>query len=251
MAAFAVVFVVLPLLAVAWRLPWSQVGGILGEPGVRSVLWLSLRTSMIAAVLCAAVGVPTAWWLARSDSALAGVGRTAVMVPMVLPPVVGGLALLAAFGRRGLLGGPLHDWFGISLPFTQSALVLAQVFVSLPFFVVAAESAFRQLDRSHEEMAVSLGAGAARSLLAVVVPAVWPSLLAGLLLAWARALGEFGATITFAGSFPGRTQTLPMLVYAELETDWGRSLVLGALMIVVAAAILGILRSSWLGSRDR
>jgi molybdate transport system permease protein len=170
---------------------------------------------------------------------------------MVLPPVVGGIALLAAFGRRGLLGGPLWDWFGISLPFTQTALVMAQSFVALPFFVVAAESAFRQLDRSHEEMAATLGAGASRTLATIVVPATWPALSAGLLLAWARALGEFGATITFAGSFPGRTQTLPMLVYSELETDWGRSLVLGAVMIVVAAGLLGALRARWAGSGIR
>lgn len=244
-------FVVAPLAAVLWRLPWSDVGDIVGDPDVLGVLWLSVRTSLIAAGICAVTGVPTAWWLSRTESTVATVARTLVMVPMVLPPVVGGIALLAAFGRRGLLGGPLHDWFGLSLPFTQTALVMAQAFVALPFFVVAAESAFRQIDRQHEEMAATLGAGAGRTMWRVLLPALWPSMLAGALLAWARALGEFGATITFAGSFPGRTQTLPMLVYSELETDWGRSLVLGALMIVTAGAILGVLRSRWIGSGPR
>ena len=167
-------------------------------------------------------------------------------MPLVLPPVVGGVALLMAWGRRGVVGGPLEAWFGITVPFTTVAVVMAELFVALPFYVVAVEGAMRGLDRRYDDVAATLGSGPVRTFVAVVLPMVLPGIAAGSALAWARALGEFGATITFAGSFPGRTQTAPLGVYAALERDPQAALALSVVMLTVSVVVLGALRTRWL-----
>jgi molybdate transport system permease protein len=165
---------------------------------------------------------------------------------MVLPPVVGGIALLALLGRRGVVGQYLYDWFGVSVPFTRTAVVLAQVFVALPFLVVAVESAFRQVDERLEDAARTLGASESYLFRTVAIPVARPAIVAGIVLAWARALGEFGASITFAGSMPGRTQTLPMAVYSQLEIDYRGSLVLSIVMCAISIVVLVALRNRWI-----
>jgi molybdate transport system permease protein len=169
---------------------------------------------------------------------------------MVLPPVVGGVALLYALGRRGLVGQWLDQWFGVRLPFTSAGVVIAQTFVAMPFFVVTVEAALRQADAGHDEAARTLGAGSWYSFRRVTLPAIRSALIAGAVLAWARAFGEFGATITFAGSFPGKTQTLPLSVYLALDTDPQRAIVMALLMVAVSFAVLVALRDRWLGGGE-
>jgi molybdate transport system permease protein len=166
---------------------------------------------------------------------------------MVLPPVVGGVALFAAFGRRGLVGRPLDEWFDVRFAFTTTGVVMAETFVSMPFLVLSIEAGLRGLDRRAEEAARTLGASRWYAFRRVTLPAVRPALVAGAVLAWARALGEFGATITFAGNLPGRTQTMPLAVYLALQNDTGQALVLSLVLIVVSFAVLAGLRDRWLG----
>ena len=169
-------------------------------------------------------------------------------MPLVLPPVVGGVALLLAFGRRGLLGQYLDSWFGITLPFTTAGAVLAEAFVAMPFFVITAEAALRAADRRYEDAARTLGASGWTVFRRVTLPAVWPALAAGAALAWARALGEFGATITFAGNFPGTTQTMPLATYLALDSNPEEALILSLVLIAVSFAVLVGLRDRWLGT---
>jgi molybdate transport system permease protein len=241
LACVAATFVALPLIGLALRMPWSAVGDVLSSRGTRDAAWISLVTSVIAAFLATVVGVPLAWYFARSSGRLVAVLRSAVITPMILPPVVAGIALLTVFGRRGVVGARLLEWWGVSIPFTRTAVVMAQVFVALPFLVLAVESAFRQLDSGLEDAARTLGAGPLRVFRTAVG--------AGIALAWARSLGEFGASITFAGSFPGRTQTLPMSVYELVATDYPASLVLSFVMMAVAVAIIAALRGRWMVTR--
>ena len=245
-AVLAVLFVTVPLVSVIVRVPWSDAAGIVGTRAVRTALGLSLQTSLVAAVVSAVVGVPLAWWLAHASGLQARIVRVLCVAPMVMPPVVGGIALLSAFGRRGVVGQWLWEWWGISLPFTRTSVVMAQVFVAMPFLVLSAEAAFRQDGTSLEEAARTMGAGPVRIFFRVALPAVLPSVLAGTLLAWARAIGEFGASITFAGSFPGRTQTLPMAVYEAVSIDYRQSMVLSLLLILVSLVVLGLMRERWL-----
>lgn len=241
-------FLAVPLLSVLLRTPWRDLQDLLGTSQVQNALWISLQTSLISALLCCVLGVPVAWFLARS--AMPGIRflRTLCVAPMVLPPVVGGIALLTAFGRRGIVGQWFYDWWGVSLPFTRTAVVMAQVFVALPFLVLALESAFRQIDTGLEDAARTLGASPLRIFLTVGLPQTRHALVAGAVLAWARSLGEFGASITFAGSFPGRTQTLPMAVYEFVSVDYQQSLVLSLILIVVSVVVLGSMRGRWLGT---
>jgi molybdate transport system permease protein len=249
LAAVGVLVLVLPVLGLLWRAPWSSVGDVLGESGVRTALRLSAVTSLSATAIAAAVGLPLAWVLARRDFPGRRLVRAFALVPLVLPPVVGGVALLLAFGRRGLLGQWLDQWFGITLPFTTAGAVLAEAFVALPFLVLTAEAAFRNLDRRYEDAARTLGASRATVLWRVVVPLTWPSLTAGLALAWARALGEFGATITFAGNTPGKTSTVPLQVYLLLESgQLDGAIVLSVALLAVSVAVLVALRDRWLGA---
>ncbi|HXX48702.1 MAG TPA: ABC transporter permease [Myxococcota bacterium] len=235
-----------PLLALVWRAPWAELAAQLASPAAREALGLSLWCSLSATALSFVLGVPLAWLLARTAFPGQRLVRALVTLPMVLPPVVGGVALLLAFGRRGLLGAWLAA-LGVTLPFTTAGAVLAETFVALPFLVVAAEAGFRQVDSRLEEAAAVLGARPGFALRRVTLPLAAPALRAGAALCWARALGEFGATITFAGSFPGRTQTLPLAVYLALEHDPDAAVALSLVLLVVSVAALVALRDRWLG----
>jgi len=247
----AVGLVVVPIVAVVWRTPWSSFWSSVSNDASRTALFLSLRTSLIATLLALVFGTPLAWSLAHSRFRGRTIVRALLVLPMVLPPVVGGVALLFAFGRRGVIGGVLHDWFGVRLAFTETATVMAEFFVAAPFFIVVMEAAFEQVDRRIVGAARTFGAGPWRAFLTVTVPLVRPSLVAGLVLTWARALGEFGATITFAGNTPGRTQTIPLAVYSALESGDDSALAMSMLMVAVSVVVLVSLRGRWIGALRR
>lgn len=246
-AAVTVVLLLLPLAGLVVRAPWAALVDTLTASRVGTALRLSLAASFAALALSTVLGVPLALVLARAEGRWVRWVRALVLLPMVLPPVVGGVALLAAFGRRGLVGEPLARLTGVTVPFSAVAVAAAATFVALPFLVVAVEGGVRQLDGRLEEAAATLGASRATILRRVVLPSLVPTLGAGMVLAWARALGEFGATITFAGNLEGRTQTLPLLVYLELERDPAAAFLLSLAMLAVAVAVLALLRGRWLG----
>lgn len=245
-ALVAVAFLLLPLAGLVIRAPWSRLGEILLAPGTREALVLSLWTSTVATAFSVLVGVPLAWLLART--ALPGIRllRALVTLPLVLPPVVGGVALLLAFGRTGLVGRYLDQWFGLTIPFSPLAVVMAETFVAMPFLIITVEGALRAADRGYDEAAATLGASRLTTFRLVTLPLLGPSLVAGAVLCWARALGEFGATITFAGSLPGRTQTMPIAVYYALETDPEAAIALSLVLLAVSVAVLVVLRDRWL-----
>jgi molybdate transport system permease protein len=247
-AAAGLAFLVLPLAGLLIRAPWADLGPRLTAPGVLTALRLSLQTATLATVACLLLGVPLAWVLARVPFPGRRVVRALVTVPLVLPPVVGGVALLLVFGRNGLVGGWLDDTFGVTLPFTTAGVVLAEAFVAMPFLVIAVEGALRGADARYEEAAATLGAGRWTTFTHVTLPLVAPGVAAGAVLCWARALGEFGATITFAGNFPGRTQTMPLAVYLALETDPPAAIVLSLVLLAVSVGILAALRDRWIAS---
>ncbi|MVA76829.1 molybdate ABC transporter permease subunit [Auraticoccus sp. F435] len=244
-AGLALLWLTVPLLGLVARAPWARLGEVLGSTPARQALALSAGTAGLATVVVVLLGVPLAWLLARPRSRAAGWLRALVTVPLILPPVVGGVALLSVWGRSGLLGGPLHDLTGWALPFTPWAVVVAQVFVGLPFLVLSVEGSLRALDRRHEEVSATLGATGWQTFTRVTLPLLAPGVLAGAVLAWARALGEFGATITFAGNFPGTTRTVPLQVYLSLEDDPGAALVLSVLLMGVPLVVLLLLRGRW------
>jgi molybdate transport system permease protein len=241
-AGGAVALVLLPLVGLLQRTPWTQMGTLLLAPDVGTALRLSLECSVAAVVLSLLLGVPLAWMLARVRFPGQPLVRALVTLPMVLPPVVGGVALLLAFGRRGFVGQALERLTGVTLPFTTAGAVLAEAFVAMPFLVVAVEAGLRQVDRRYEEAAATLGAGPWTRFWRVTLPLVAPSLGAGAALCWARALGEFGATITFAGNFPGKTQTMPLAVYIALETNPDGAVALSLILLVVSLIVLVGLR---------
>jgi molybdate transport system permease protein len=247
LACCALAFFAMPFLGLLWRAPWGRLVEVIGSETVRSALWLSLRTSLASTVLALVFGVPLAWLLARVAFPGRGFARALVTLSMVLPPVVGGVALFASFGRRGLFGQYLDEWFGYRLPFTTTGVVVAQTFVAMPFLVITVEAALRQLDHRLEDAARTLGAGRWYVFSRVTLPSIRPALIAGTVLAWARALGEFGATITFAGNFPGRTQTMPLATYLALETDPDEAIMIALVLIAVSFAVLVGLRDHWLG----
>ena len=244
-AGLALLFLLLPLLGLLVRAPWADVAAVLGSPQARQALGLSLVTATVATVLAVLLGVPLAWLLARPGLRGASLLRALVTVPLVLPPVVGGVALFTVLGRSGLLGRPLLTLTGFAFPFTPYAVVLAQTFVALPFLVLTVEGALRAADRRYEEAAATLGARPLTVFRRVTLPLVGPGIAAGAVLAWARALGEFGATITFAGNFPGTTRTMPLEVYLALETDPEAALLLSVLLLAVSVAVLVLLRDRW------
>ncbi|MCC7396369.1 MAG: molybdate ABC transporter permease subunit [Planctomycetes bacterium] len=248
-AALAAAFFLLPLVGLCQRAPWSSLATRLASPAIRDALWLSLQCSAAATTLSLLFGLPLAAWLAAGNSRLHTAVRVLVTLPMVLPPVVGGVALLLAYGRSGLLGSAAEPWLGFALPFTTPGVVLAETYVAMPFFVLAVEGGMRGLDPRYAEAAATLGAGPFRVFRTVTVPMLLPTLRSGLLLAWARALGEFGATITFAGNLAGTTRTMPLAVYTALETDPDAAITLSLLMVVIAAAVLFPLRRQWWPSR--
>jgi molybdate transport system permease protein len=245
-SAIAAALFLVPLAGLLLRAPWRDLGHDLTTPEARTALRLSLVCSLWATVLAVAVGIPLAWVLARVEFPGRRLLRAVVLVPLVLPPVVGGVALLLAFGRRGILGQYLDQWFGVRLPFTTAGAVLAEAFVAAPFLVITAEAAFRAADRRFEDAARTLGASRWTVFRRVTVPLTAPALAAGAVLAWARALGEFGATITFAGNTPERTTTIPLQVYLQLES--GRldsAIALSLVLLTVSVAVLALLRDRW------
>ncbi|MFL3012053.1 MAG: molybdate ABC transporter permease subunit [Acidimicrobiales bacterium] len=248
-ATIAILFLLSPLIGLLQRMPWSGLADLLGSDVVLDAFLLSLLVSFSAALAVLVFGIPIAWFLARSNFPFMKLLRAVVLLPMVLPPVVGGTALLFAFGRQGFLGKWLSDWFGLTLPFTTAGSVVAAVFVSMPFFVVAVESAFRSINEDLEKTAETLGASPLKIFLRITLPRIFPSIIAGLALSWARALGEFGATITFAGNMPGETQTLPLAIFLALETKPEAALALSLVMIATSLAILIPFRDQWLPSR--
>lgn len=231
------VLVLLPLVALLAEVPWSDFVGLVTSDSARVALGLSLRTALASTVLCILLGTPMALVLARARFRGSSVLRAAVLLPLVLPPVVAGIALLAAFGRRGLLGHAL-EVAGVQVAFSTLAVVLAQTFVALPFLVTSLEGALRTAGRRYEVVAASLGAGPTRVLLRVTLPLVLPGLVSGAVLAFARALGEFGATITFAGSLQGVTRTLPLEIYLQREVDPDAAIALSVLLMGVAVLVV-------------
>ena len=245
-AALGAVLFAVPVAGLLWRAPWSSAGELLGRPGIRTALRLSLVCSAGATAVSLALGLPLAWVLARHEFPGRRLLRAVALVPLVLPPVVGGVALLLAFGRRGLVGQWLDTWLGLRLPFTTAGAVLAETFVAMPFLVLTAEAAFRDVDRRYEEAARTLGARPWTVFRRVTLPLTAPALGAGAVLAWARALGEFGATITFAGNTEGRTATVPLEVYLLLESgDLDGAIVLSLVLLAVCVAVLVGLRDRW------
>ncbi|MGW2475207.1 ABC transporter permease [Streptomyces sp. NPDC001665] len=247
-ALLAVAFLLLPLAGILARTSWGELGTHLTSEGTTKALTLSLIVSGWALLLSLVLGVPLAWLLARVDFPGKVFVRSLVLLPMVLPPTVGGVALLLGFGRRGLLGPWLEDWFGITLPFHTSGAVLAATFVAMPFLVISLEGALGGLRPRYEETAASLGASPVRVFRTVTLPMVAPGLAAGAALTWARALGEFGATITFAGNLPGTTQTLPLQVYLLLQDSPEAATSVSLLLLVIAMAVLLALRGRWTGT---
>lgn len=245
-ALLGLAFLLLPLVALVVRAPWGAIGTHLVDPQVGAALRLSLGSAAAATGVCLVLGVPLAWLLARVDLPGRRVVRALVTVPLVLPPVVGGVALLLLLGRQGLVGRHLDAWFGISLPFTTAAVVVAEAFVAMPFLVVAVEGALRGADVRFEEAAATLGASRWLTFRRVTLPMVAPGVGAGAVLCFARALGEFGATITFAGSFPGVTRTMPIAVYLALETDPAAATTLALVLLAVSVVVLVALRGRWL-----
>ncbi|MFG2642062.1 ABC transporter permease [Streptomyces sp. NPDC048370] len=246
-ALAAVAFLLLPLLGILVRTPWGELGDHLGSPGTVEALRLSLVVSFWSLGLSLVLGVPLAWLLARVSFPGKAIVRSLVLLPMVLPPTVGGVALLLAFGRRGLLGPWLENTFGITLPFHTSGAVVAATFVAMPFLVISLEGALGGLRPRYEETAASLGASPVRVFFTVTLPMVAPGLIAGAALTWARALGEFGATITFAGNLPGTTQTLPLQVYLLLQDEPEAATSVSLLLLAIAMAVLIALRGRWTG----
>jgi molybdate transport system permease protein len=246
LAVLAAALLVLPLVGLLQRAAWSDLWADITTPEALGALRLSLVCSLGAAVLAGLLGLPLAWILARVPFRGRSLVRALVLLPMVLPPVVGGVALLTAFSRRGLLGEWLYDWFGWQLTFSPAGVVLAETFVALPFFVLTVEGALRSADTRYEDVARTLGARPWTVLGRVTLPMVRPALIAGTVLAWARALGEFGATITFAGNIEGRTRTLPLAVYLELEGDRQAAVALSLVLVAVSLLVLVSLRERWL-----
>ncbi len=247
----AVGLLTVPLIGLLARVSWSTLGSDLTSPVALGALRLSLVCALLATALSVVLGLPLAWLLARTEFRGKSVVRAVTVLPLVLPPVVGGVALLLAFGRDGLLGRPLFDWLGIQFTFSTAGVVLAETFVAMPFLIVTVEAALQMTDIRFDEVAASLGAGRWATFRLVTAPMIRSSLIAGAALTWARALGEFGATITFAGDIEGRTQTLPLAVYLSLEGDPRVAVALSFLLLVISFTVLVALRGRWLGAVRR
>lgn len=244
-----VVLFTLPFAVLLTRTPWGVLPGLFRNELAVDALRLSAVSSVAAAGVAALIGVPLAWLLARTSFPGQAIVRGLVTLPLVLPPVVGGALLLFTFGRRGVIGAPLYEATGLLLPFSLWGVIVANTFVAMPFLVITVEGALRGMDQRYEGAAATLGATRWTMLRRVTIPMIRPSLVAGLVLTWARAFGEFGATVTFAGSLAGRTQTLPLAVFVSLESDRDLAVALSLLMVVVALAVLVGLRNRWLGPR--
>ena len=245
LAALGATFVLLPVAGLLDRAPWDQAGELLTSDIAVEGLRVSLFVSLGAAAMSILVGVPLGLVLGRTSFPGISVVRALALLPLVLPPVVAGIGLLTAFGRRGLLGGPARA-IGLELPFTAAGAALAAAFVSFPFVVLAVEAGLRSLDTRLEDAAASLGGSRWYVLRRVTLPLLAPQLVAGTVLAWARALGEFGATITFAGNFRGQTQTMPLAVFEALQSDPGAATLLSLVLVAVSLGILIALRGRFI-----
>ena len=245
-ALAAALLFALPLAGLLLQAPWSRAAGELAAPETLDALRLSLECSLAATALGLVLGVPLAWFYARVELPGLALVRALTTLPMVLPPVVAGVALLLAFGRRGLLGAPIFDALGVRVPFSTAAVILAETFVSMPFLVLTVESGIRVLDVRLEEAARTLGAGPWQVFWRVTLPLSAPAIFAGAVLCWSRALGEFGATITFAGNLPGVTQTMPLAVYLLLETRPEAAVVVSLLLVGISLGVLVALRDRYL-----
>lgn len=246
-AALAIAFLAIPLVGLLVTLPWAQLPDLLSAESAQAALWLSLRTCVVSTALSVVLGLPLALYLARLSGRAAFVVRTLSLLPMVLPPVVAGLVLLVTLGRRGLVGQYLNE-VGITIGFTTAAVIIAQTFVSMPFFIVAVEGALRTLDPDHDVVAATLGASPTTVLRRVTLPMVLPAIINGTAMAFARSLGEFGATLTFAGSLQGTTRTMPLEIYLQRESDMDSALALALVLIVVAVVLMGtsaLLQRRW------
>jgi molybdate transport system permease protein len=241
-AGIAFALIALPVVGLLIRADWAKLPALLVSESALDALRLSLETGAISTLLCIVFGGPLAAVLARGRLRGLGLLRSVVLLPLVLPPVVGGIALLFLLGRTGLIGRQLDLWFGITIPFTTTAVILAQTFVSMPFLVVSLEGALRTAGERYEAVAATLGASPWLAFRRVTVPLVLPGLLSGAVLAFARCLGEFGATTAFAGSLQGTTRTLPLLIYLDRETDVDSAVALSLLLVVVAIVVIAFAR---------
>jgi molybdate transport system permease protein len=248
LACIGAAFVLLPVVALFVRAPWSRLGEALSGVGASTALRLSIEVSLAATAISVLIGVPLAWVLARGEFPGRNLLRAAVVLPILLPPVVGGVGLLVALGRSGLVGRWLHDVLGIQLTFTTAGAVLATTFVSMPLIVLATEAGLRGLDRRYERAAAAMGGSPWYVFRRVTLPMVAPQLAAGAVLTWARALGEFGATITFAGNLEGRTQTVPLAVFQKLQTDQEGAIALSLVLVILSICVLVALRERITGT---
>lgn len=248
-AGAGVLLFLLPLLGLAARAPWRELGTQLQSPAVHDAMRLSLVSSLSALLLAVSLGLPVAVWLASGRSALRTAARIVVTLPIVLPPVTAGIALLLAFGRNGLVGIWLEEWFGITVPFTTFATVIAAAYMGMPFFVLSAEAGLRAFDRRFLDVAATLGAGPLRRFATVTLPMVLPQLRTGALLCWARALGEFCATQTFAGNLAGTTRTMPLACGIAMEVEPNLAIVLSLILASVSVLVLFLLRHGLPGPR--
>jgi molybdate transport system permease protein len=245
-AAVAALLLVVPLVTLVADTPWGDLASQLTSAAVRDALRLTVLASLLTVLFCLLLGTPLAWMLARLDYPGRSLLRAAVLVPLVLPPVVAGVALVTALGRNGLVGRPLDAAFGITIPYTTTAVVIAHTFVSMPFYVLSVEGALRSSGEEYDAVAATLGADRWTTFRRVTLPLAMPGVVAGAALAWARSLGEFGATITFAGNYPGTTQTMPSLIYTELQSDPMVARTVSMVLLVVSVVVLALLRNRWL-----
>ena len=236
----------LPILAMLFRVPVGVLVGRLGDPEIQQALRLSLITSALSTLTVVLLGLPTAYLLAARSFPGKRILEGVLDLPMVLPPTVAGLALLLAFGRAGLAGGALRA-FGVTLPFTTMAVIVAQVFMAVPFFIAPVRAGMAAVDQRYLDAAATLRASETYTFFRIILPLSLPTVLAGTAMAWARSLGEFGATITFAGNLPGRTQTMPLAVYVQMESDIDRAVALSVLLLVMSATLLIALRYTPVG----
>ncbi|MDP5228346.1 MULTISPECIES: ABC transporter permease [Arthrobacter] len=249
-ALLGLAFILVPLLATALRVDWAHFVPLVTDPAALEALGLSLRTAGLSTLVCLLLGVPLAAVLSRAEFPGKRLMRSLVLLPLVVPPVVGGLALLYAFGRFGLLGAPLHA-LGVEISFSTTAVVLAQAFVSLPYLVLSVEGSLSTTEAGYERVAATLGASPAATWWRVTLPLALPGLLSGTVLAFARCLGEFGATLTFAGNLEGVTRTLPLDIYLVRETDPDSAAALALLLVAVAVLVVGAAHGPWLKPRIR
>jgi molybdate transport system permease protein len=245
-AVLASALLVVPTLSLVLQTPWGELLSQVSSTAVLQALWLTALASVATVVLCMLLGTPLAWLLARVDFRGRALLRAAVLVPLVLPPVVAGVALITALGRTGLIGRWLDDWFGVTLPYTTTAVVIAHTFVSIPFYILSVEGALRASGEELDLVAASLGADRWTTFRRVTLPLAMPGVVAGAALAWARSLGEFGATITFAGNYPGSTQTMPSKIYTALQSQPDVARTLSMILLVLSVGVLALLRNRWL-----